>query len=71
MVQGERALCKSSCEALDRSNESKRAGFAAMHKKEEERKSADRSSVNKTDSKYGSWGPVFKNKENFVNMHLC
>lgn len=69
MVQGERALCKSSCVALDRSNESKRTGFAAMHKKEGERKLS--SVNNKTDSKYGSWGPVFKNKENFVNMHLC
>lgn len=69
MVQGERALCKSSCEALDRSNESKRAGFASMHKKEAERKLSVTN--NKTDSKYGSWGPVFKNKENFVNMHLC
>lgn len=23
------------------------------------------------DDKYGSWGPIFKNKENFVNMHTC
>lgn len=68
MVQGERALSKSSCEALDRCNESKRAGFVSMHKKEEERKL---SVTQKTDNKYGSWGPVFKNKENFVNMHLC
>ncbi|XP_024892248.1 probable serine/threonine-protein kinase dyrk1 [Temnothorax curvispinosus] len=23
------------------------------------------------DDKYGSWGPIFKNKENFVDMHTC
>lgn len=23
------------------------------------------------DEKYGSWGPIFKNKENFVDMHTC
>jgi hypothetical protein len=22
-------------------------------------------------SKHGSWGPVFKNKQNFIDMHLC
>lgn len=71
MVQGERALCKSSCEVSERSNDSKLAGFTAMHKREEERKLADKSVANKTDSKYGAWGPVFKNKEHFVNMHLC
>lgn len=27
--------------------------------------------VNKQDNKYGSWGPVYKNKEHFVNMHIC
>ncbi|EZA59231.1 hypothetical protein X777_15874, partial [Ooceraea biroi] len=21
--------------------------------------------------KYGSWGPIFKNKENFIDMHIC
>lgn len=23
------------------------------------------------DDKYGSWGPIFKNKDNFVDMHTC
>jgi len=23
------------------------------------------------DDKYGSWGPIFKNKENFIDMHTC
>lgn len=21
--------------------------------------------------KYGSWGPIFKNKQHFVDMHFC
>lgn len=25
----------------------------------------------KSDNKYGAWGSVYKNKENFVNMHIC
>ena len=27
-------------------------------------------SANKND-KYGSWGPVYKNKQNFIDMHIC
>ncbi|XP_017792916.1 PREDICTED: myb-like protein M [Habropoda laboriosa] len=27
-------------------------------------------STNKKD-KYGSWGPVYKNKQNFIDMHIC
>lgn len=23
------------------------------------------------DDKYGAWGTIFKNKENFINMHIC
>ncbi|KZC13086.1 hypothetical protein WN55_05491 [Dufourea novaeangliae] len=22
-------------------------------------------------NKYGSWGPVYKSKQNFIDMHLC
>lgn len=21
--------------------------------------------------KYGSWGPIYKNKQNFIDMHIC
>lgn len=27
-------------------------------------------STNKSE-KYGSWGPVYKNKQNFIDMHIC
>lgn len=30
-----------------------------------------RQQQSRKDDKYGSWGPIFKNKENFVNMHTC
>lgn len=23
------------------------------------------------DNKYGAWGPVYKDRQNFINMHLC
>lgn len=26
--------------------------------------------MNKTE-KYGAWGPVYKNKQNFIDMHIC
>lgn len=22
-------------------------------------------------TKYGAWGPIYKNKQNFINMHNC
>lgn len=27
--------------------------------------------ASKKNDKYGSWGPIFKNKDNFVDMHIC
>ncbi|RZF43099.1 hypothetical protein LSTR_LSTR001277 [Laodelphax striatellus] len=33
------------------------------HKKCEDKKSSP--------SQHGAWGPIFKNKDNFVNMHFC
>lgn len=68
MVQGERVISQS-CDVLERSQESKAAGFNAMQKKDEEK----RQSIQKVqvDKKYGSWGPVFKNNEHFLNMHIC
>lgn len=38
-----------------------------MQKREDEKKSQDKSKTNS----YGAWGPVFKNRDNFVNMHVC
>lgn len=31
---------------------------------------SQRQPTNKND-KYGSWGPVYKNKQNFIDMHIC
>lgn len=28
-------------------------------------------SYGKSDKKYGAWGPIYKNKDNFVDMHIC
>lgn len=43
----------------------RKADFEAIHKKIVVQ---DKTSGNKND--YGAWGPVFKNKNNFAQMHL-
>ncbi|CAL7938570.1 unnamed protein product [Xylocopa violacea] len=37
---------------------------------EHRQQSQQQQSANKND-KYGSWGPIYKNKQNFVDMHVC
>lgn len=69
MVQGERAILQNCCNVLERSQESKAAGFNAMQKKDEEKRKIEEKVP--IDKKYGSWGPVFKNNEHFLNMHIC
>ncbi|KAM0730663.1 hypothetical protein ACS0PU_003262 [Formica fusca] len=27
--------------------------------------------ASRKNDKYGSWGSIFKNKDNFVDMHIC
>lgn len=68
MVQGECVVLQS-CDGLERSQESKTAGFNAMQKKDEEQRQVEKNL--QVDKKYGSWGPVFKNNEHFLNMHIC
>ena len=43
-----------------------------MKQQQQQSSSKSYSTPNKTDSsqKYGAWGPVYKNKDNFVNMHM-
>lgn len=42
----------------------RKAGYEALQK-------MDNSSKNGSQKDYGSWGPVFKNKDNFSKMHWC
>jgi len=47
-------------------------------KKDKEERSSSREQqqyqqqqASKKNDKYGSWGSIFKNKDNFVDMHIC
>jgi len=66
MVQGE---CGVKTIAVD----SKHDAYAAMTAKSKPviKEKEQKTSSSKQDNKYGPWGPIFKNKENFVNMHFC
>ncbi|PSN38344.1 hypothetical protein C0J52_12693 [Blattella germanica] len=67
MVQGgERCTSSSVLDCASRASSSRKAGFEAIQKKTEEKKMEDQKK-----SQYGSWGPVYKNKQNFINMHIC
>lgn len=49
--------------------------FDPIIKKDQERKQYQAPpknlSSNKIDNKYGAWGPVFKNGDNFKSLHFC
>nr|CAD7265100.1 unnamed protein product [Timema shepardi]CAD7575172.1 unnamed protein product [Timema californicum] len=66
MVQGSKNAPQ--VHIVDRDLEARKAGFEALQKQEQARKDAAKK---EKDSKYGSWGPVYKNRQNFVDMHLC
>lgn len=67
MVQGEKYVASKS---LSFDNSHKKGGFEAVQKREEEkRQQAKREQEQK--SKYGAWGPVFKDRETFASMHFC
>lgn len=83
MVQGQNYK-NNSLNAFERDQPSKRAGFESMQKKQMERNvesskksngssfmTSDKSKEKSSDNKYGAWGPVFKNRENFNSMHFC
>jgi hypothetical protein len=45
----------------------RKAGFDALQKKTQEEQKAQEHK----NAQYGAWGPLYKNKQNFVNMHSC
>jgi len=77
MVQGQNYKSSSTLATFERDQPSKRTGFETMQKKQLERTMSTtnaKSSVTgstTTSNKYGSWGPVFQNRENFNSMHFC
>lgn len=76
MVQGQKCA-NNTVDAISREN--KRAGFESMQKKQQEQTNkASFTAANKkttgtgaSNNKYGAWGPVFQNRENFNSMHFC
>jgi len=52
----------------------RKAGFDAIQKKAQENQKKD--GYNKQQQQgqkpqYGAWGPVYKNKQHFINMHIA
>lgn len=71
MVQGERTSNKNSSDGImERNNDSKRAGFNSMHSKNQNAmKDGDKKCQD--NKNLGTWGPIYKNRDHFVNLHLC
>lgn len=69
MVQGgARCGSTSELERGSRDTNSRKAGFNAVQKKVEEKKVPETKDKN---GQHGAWGPLYKNKQNFVDMHIC
>ncbi|KAG8234767.1 hypothetical protein J437_LFUL006599 [Ladona fulva] len=68
MVQGEKQMSYS-LPCSTRSPDSRKAGYESVQKLEQKKMKEQQEKDNK--NKYGSWGPTFKNREHFVNMHHC
>ncbi|GLV41760.1 hypothetical protein CBL_12049 [Carabus blaptoides fortunei] len=60
-------MTKNPCGDWD--NASRKSGFQALQKKEQEKKEAQ--VKQQQTNKYGAWGPTFKNKEHFASLHHC
>jgi len=42
-----------------------------QQQQQQQRQQQQQQQSSRKDDKYGSWGPIFKNKENFIDMHTC
>lgn len=74
MVQGSgRGTSTSLMNHGNRDPTSKKAGFDAIQKKAQENQKKDGYKNQQEGQKpqNGAWGPVFKNKQHFVNMHIA
>lgn len=55
----------------------KKAGYDAMRRAEAERQRQQQEKERQAQAQaaksksYGSWGPVFKNKDHFASLHMC
>jgi len=75
MVQGELSSSPSTymVSTSARSAESKQMSFQMFKQLDEARAQASGAAAKSrnTTQNYGAWGPIYKNKEHFKNMHNC
>lgn len=77
MVQEEKACGYSVRSYETRDPAAKKAGYDAVRRAEAERqrlqqeKEREKQKYAQANKSYGSWGPVFKNREHFNSMHIC
>ena len=67
MVQGSSQLYGTNNVQNWENKSSKKPGYENIQKMEQEKKSSQKSGGSGTS--HGAWGPTFKNKDHFVNMH--
>uniref|UniRef100_A0A224Y6X5 Uncharacterized protein n=1 Tax=Panstrongylus lignarius TaxID=156445 RepID=A0A224Y6X5_9HEMI len=68
MVQEEITYSSSSYLTPARTPEARKAGFEALNKYDNSKKTDGR---NEEKTKYGAWGPIFKNPQHFASLHIC
>ncbi|GLH09604.1 hypothetical protein R5R35_002745 [Gryllus longicercus] len=71
MVQGSKQVGPSRVGAFDRDPAARKASYEAMQKSERDRRSASQQQQQQQQKQYGAWGPVFKDKQHFAQMHFC
>ncbi|KAK9509541.1 hypothetical protein O3M35_006838 [Rhynocoris fuscipes] len=70
MVEGETAYTSSSSFSKSASSwtpETRKTGFEALKKYDRMKTGSQQQSKDR----YGAWGPIFKNKDHFLNLHIC
>lgn len=80
MVQGEKysfIMSANNNSSNGINNDTKKASYEATKEKPKtdswssSNKSTTNGQANGQAKNYGSWGPIYKNKANFTDMHLC
>jgi len=65
------AARKASYDAVQRTEQSKWSSSSKASSPGTGGSSFSTSTKKSDKEEYGSWGPMFKNKDNFASMHLC
>lgn len=70
MVQGEKQTTLTTIGNTSRTSDpaARKAGYEAVQRMDQAKNQTDKYS---TKGQYGSWGEMFKNKDNFAQQHWC